>query len=138
MNPSALADDDLGEGDERGDAGGKNDEEQSYNHLIGGFWIVFLPVADQGPAAADVHDAEADESNYGGDGRDELRHILNISEQGLNGGTQIHECGSLRNGRTHRDEGTCAVTVRRLRIWQRVYVVGSVGTRLLHPDTFSA
>lgn len=138
MNPSALADDELGESDERGDAGSENDEEQPDNHLIGGFWVVLLPVADQGPAAADVHHAQADEPDHGCDRRDDLRHIPNISEQVLNSGTQIHERGSLRNGRTHRDEGMCAVTLRRLRTWQRVYVLGSFGTGLLHPDTFSA
>lgn len=106
MNPSALADDDLGEGDERGDAGSEHDEEQPDNHLIGGFWVVLLPVADQGPAAADVHHAQADEPDHGCDRRDDLRHIPNISEQILNSGTQIHERGSLSNGRTHRDEGS--------------------------------
>ncbi len=42
MNPSALADDELGESDERGDAGSENDEEQPDNHLIGGFWVVLM------------------------------------------------------------------------------------------------
>ena len=35
---------DLLEGDERGDTGGEDDEEQTHDHLIGGFGIVFLPV----------------------------------------------------------------------------------------------
>lgn len=113
---SALADaNDLGKADERGDAGSEDDEQQTDDDLIGGFRIVALPVADQGPAGTHVHHAQADEPDHGCDGRDDLRHIPNISEQVLNSGTQIHERGSLRNGRTHRDEGVCAVTLRRLR-----------------------
>src|SRR5690606_25368398 len=78
---SALADaNDLGKADERGDAGSEDDEQQTDDDLIGGFRIVALPVADQGPAGTHVHHAQADEPDHGCDGRDDLRHIPNISE----------------------------------------------------------
>ena len=32
----------TGEGDEGGDTGGEDDEEQTDDHLIGGFWIVLM------------------------------------------------------------------------------------------------
>jgi len=96
MNTPALADDGLGEGDERGDAGGENDEEQADHHLIGGFRIVLFPVPDQRPRGANIHHAQADEADHGSDGRDDLRHIPNISKQVLNSGTQIHERSSLK------------------------------------------
>lgn len=38
----------LGKGDERGDAGGKDYEQQSDDHLAGGFWIILLPIPDDG------------------------------------------------------------------------------------------
>jgi len=44
-----------GKGDEGRNAGGKDDEEQAYNDLIGGFRIVFLPISDNGPTRSHVH-----------------------------------------------------------------------------------
>jgi hypothetical protein len=43
-----------------------------------------FPVADQGPRAAHVHDAEADKPQHRADGRDELRDVFGIVEQLLN------------------------------------------------------
>lgn len=87
---SALADDDLGESDECGDAGGEHDEQQTDDNLVGGFWIVALPVPDDRPRAAHVHDAQPDEPDNGCDGRDDLRHVPNIVKQVLNGLREIH------------------------------------------------
>jgi hypothetical protein len=108
MNAPALADDGLCEGDERGDAGGEDDEEQPDHHLISGFRIVLLPVPDQGPRGTDVHHAKTNEADHGGDRGDDLGDIPNISEQILNSGTQIHERSSLRNRQVRRGEATCA------------------------------
>lgn len=48
-SPIERSGSELGESNERGDAGGEDDEEQTHNHLIGSFGIILLPVPHDGP-----------------------------------------------------------------------------------------
>lgn len=89
MNSAAMRPP-LAERDQGGHAGGEDDEEQPDDDLIGCLWIVLLEITDNGPRAAEVHDAEAEETDDGGDGRDDLRHILDVAEQILDGLSEVH------------------------------------------------
>lgn len=71
---------DLGESDERGDAGGEDDEDQTHNHVVGGLGIVSFPIADNWPAGTEVHDAQSDETDDGDDRRNRLRRVPNVVE----------------------------------------------------------
>lgn len=87
----------TGERDEGGNAGREDDEQQPHNHLIGGFGIVFLPVADDGPGRPHIHQAQPQESDDGGDGGDELRGRANVAKYLLNSICEIQSNSSSLN-----------------------------------------
>src|SRR5688500_13419255 len=57
---------DLREGNERGDAGGEHDKQQTNDHLISGFGIVAFPVADNRPTGAHVHNPKPQKPDHSG------------------------------------------------------------------------
>ena len=75
----------TGEGDEGGDTGGKDDEEQTHDHLIGGFGIVLLPIPDKRPARPHIHQPQTEKADDCGNRGDDLGGASDIGEQLLNG-----------------------------------------------------
>lgn len=75
----------AGESDKRGDTGGENHEQQTDDDLVGCLRIVALPIPNNGPAGAEIHDPQPQKAYDGADGSDDLRHVADVVEQLLNG-----------------------------------------------------
>src|SRR5690554_3266909 len=70
----------LRERDEAGDGGRGDDEEQAHDHLVGGARVVLLPLPDDWPRGAHVHQAQSNKPEEGGHGSDDLRDSLRFGK----------------------------------------------------------